>query len=288
MHVVITGASSGLGAALAQEYAAAGAELTLVARRRDLLEGLQRSLPVRTHIVAYDLGNPAAACAWLPASESALGPVDVLINNAGMQIIGPTALAEPETGERLLQLNVHTPMRLTRAVLPGMIARGHGCIVDMASMAALAPTPCMYYYNASKGALAAASEALRGELRKTGVHVVTVYPGPILTDMGKAGMEKYELTWGLRMQPIGRADVLARRVRRAVERRRARVIYPRAYTMTRWFPGLTRWFMDRFTPPLARTPSTGVATGAAADEGSRGSTGRSSAPSAEARGPNTE
>jgi hypothetical protein len=80
--------------------------------------------------------------------------------------------------------------------------------------------------------------------------VVTVYPGIIPTAMGTAGLEKYEPSLSVRLQPTGTTDGLAKLVVAAVERRQARVIYPRSYVVSRWFPGTTRWVMDRFAPPL--------------------------------------
>jgi len=250
MHAVVTGASSGIGAGIARRFATEGAAVTLVARRRDKLEVLAAELG-DAHVVAHDLSVPEEATAWLEEAEAAQGPIDVLVNNAGVQVIGKTAEIDVERGEMSLRLNLFTPLRLTRAVLGGMIERGHGCIVDIASMAALAPTPNMTYYNASKGALAAASEALRGELRGTGVHVVTVYPGIIPdTDMGEHGLAAYRSSRLLALQPTGTTDELAELVYRAVERKRPRVIYPRVNVLARWFPGTTRWFLDLFTPPL--------------------------------------
>lgn len=254
MHVVITGASAGIGAAIARAFAATGAHLTLVARRQALLDTLAAELNTETHVVAADLSDPATAADWLPEAEAALGPVDVLINNAGMQVIGPTASIDIERAETSLRLNLLTPLRLTHAVLPGMIERGKGTIVDIASMAALAPTAGMTWYNASKAGLAGASEAMRGELRGTGVHVVTVYPGIIPTDMGTKGLKAYRPSKMLAMQPQGTTDGLAQRIVKAVEKRRARVVYPRIYGMTRWFSPLTRWVMDRATPALAHEP----------------------------------
>ena len=131
-----------------------------------------------------------------------------------------------------------------------MLDRGRGAVVNIASMAALAPTPSMTYYNASKAGLAGASEALRGELRGTGVDVLTVYPGIIETDMAERGIAAYGPSRALRMQPRGDAAVLARKLRRAIERRRARLVYPRVNVLARWFPSITRWVMDRFTPRL--------------------------------------
>jgi short-subunit dehydrogenase len=108
----------------------------------------------------------------------------------------------------------------------------------------------MYYYNASKGGLACASEGLRGELRGTGVHIVTVYPGPVATDMGVNGLAKYESTWASRLSPMGNAETLGKLVVRAVEKKKARVVYPRSLAAAVMFPSLARWVTAMFTPPL--------------------------------------
>ena len=249
MHTVITGASSGIGAGLAREYARAGASLTLVARRGELMDQLAAELGVKCHVVAADLSDPAQATAWLAAAESALGPVDVLINNAGVQIVAPTVGISLEDARNLVELNLQTPLALIHAVLPAMLQRNSGAIVNVASMAALAPTPGMTAYNAAKGGLAAASESLRGELRKTAIRVVTVYPGPVHTPMGDAAYAAYPPTLGPKLLPTGNTTTLARRIRRAVERRSARVIYPWIYTVLRSFPATTRVALDLSTPP---------------------------------------
>jgi len=253
MHIVVTGASSGIGEAIARELAKLpGARLTLVARRGERLARLSRELGPTAHVVVRDLSQPNDAESVIDEAEAASGPVDVLVNNAGSQIIADTAAVDVAEGEASLALNLVTPLRLVRRVLPGMLARRSGAIVDIASMAALAPTPRMTYYNASKAGLAAASEALRGELRGSGVHVVTVYPGIIdETSLAQAALARYRSTPMLRLQPRGTAAELARRVRRAIERRSARVVYPRMNAFARWFPTLVRWVIDRFTPQLA-------------------------------------
>lgn len=250
-HVVITGASAGIGAGIARELARAGASLTLVARRRELLERLAAEVGVPCHLVPRDLSEPSTD--WLREAEAALGPVDVLVNNAGVELVARYDETDMARAERLLRLNLHVPLALTRAVLPGMLARGRGTIVDVASVAALAPMRGYVVYAASKAGLAAASEALRGELRGTGVHVVTVYPGPIHTDLGHAAVADLEPSPWVDRVPWGTTEGLARLVRRAIERRRARVIYPRVYALARWFPWLARALTDWTAPRPRRT-----------------------------------
>src|SRR6185436_18406316 len=101
---------------------------------------------------------------WVPDAEAAHGPIDVLVNNAGMENTGPTAAADVEACKKLFQLNLVTPILLSRRLLPEMLARKSGMIVNVASVAALTPPPMQAYYGASKAGLAAFSEATRGEL----------------------------------------------------------------------------------------------------------------------------
>lgn len=246
MHVVVTGASSGIGEAIARAYGARGASVTLIARREERLRQLADTLPGSSHVAPVDLLDLDAATEWIEAAEAKLGPIDVLVNNAGMQIVDPFTETESVDGERVIRLDLLAPMRLSRAILPAMLARGRGTIVDLVSLAAIAPTPYMAYYNAAKGGYGAFSEGLRGELRGTGVHVLTVYPGPVKTAMADAALEVYgEMPGPI---PTGTTEELARRICRAVDRRCPRLIYPRFYWLARWFPGTTRFLMDRLTP----------------------------------------
>lgn len=248
MHVAITGASSGIGAALVREFSNHGAAVTLVARRRELMDEIVRPLSGRTLVLPADLSCVDRACDWIGPAQEAMGPIDVLINNAGVQIVAPAHSVQAAQGEALLAVDLLTPLRITAAVLPQMRARGAGTIVDVASVAALAPTPGMWHYNAAKAGLAAASEGLRAEVRRSGVHVVTVYPGPVDTAMARAGYAAYPPSISVRLTPQGTPERLAHLVRRAVERRKARVIYPWPYILVRHFPALSRWFLDRLAP----------------------------------------
>ena len=250
MHVAVTGASSGLGEAMAREFARAGADVTLVARRRDVLERIAAELPGRSFVVAQDLSDPPRAAGWIAEAEAALGPIDVLIGNAGLLTLGPVATFDPDEGERMINVNLLSPIRLMRAVLPGMLARKRGVIVNVTSLVALVPVPDWLYQAAGKVGSATFSEVLREEVRGTGVHVMTVYPGMTDTPMTQAGLDVYGRTGITRLIPLGDAATLARRLRRAVERRRPRLIYPRFYTLARWFPRLAQLLSARFAPRL--------------------------------------
>jgi len=253
-HVAITGASSGIGAALARELAKhlPGARLTLVARRKELLEALAAELGPTCRAVAHDLADAERAADWVPGAEAAHGPIDVLVNNAGMENTGPTAAADVETCKKLFQLNLVTPILLSRRLLPEMLARKSGMIVNVVSVAALTPPPMQAYYGASKAGLAAFSEATRGELAGSGVHLLTVYPGPVKTSMGEAGWAALGGRENLPPVPEGTPEELARRIRRAMEKRKSRLIYPRFYVTARWLPWLSRFLTDRYAPRALR------------------------------------
>jgi short-subunit dehydrogenase len=189
----------------------------------------------------HDLSELAYATAWIADAERAHGPIDVLINNAGVDNSGPVASMDLELGNRLLALNLQTPIALIRALLPAMLARGRGSIVNVASIAALAAPPRLATYAASKAGLAAFSESIHIELRARGVHVLTVYPGPVATPMAELVYGAFGGRRGtLKLLPEGRADVLARRIRRAQQAHAARLIYPRFYWLARWFPAIAQ------------------------------------------------
>jgi short-subunit dehydrogenase len=128
-----------------------------------------------------------------------------------------------------------------------MLARGSGTIVNVASVAAIAPMPMQALYAGSKAGMSTWSEALRNELRGTGVNVLTVYPGPVATPMGDRGYAAVGGRKGLvGLMPEGTPDVLAVRIRRAIERRRARLVYPRFYFLSRhlvWLPRFLGWLV---------------------------------------------
>ena len=247
MHIVITGASSGIGAALARELGKdAENSLTLLARRREPMEKLASELAASCFVRPHDLSDEARATSWIAEAEEQGGPIDVMINNAGVENTGWAHDADPDAGLRLLRTNVISPMLIARALLPGMIARGSGTIVNVASVAAFAAMPLMAWYGASKSALATFSEVLRAEVAQHGVHVLTVYPGPIKTPMSENAYAVYGGRKGVvGLIPQGSPETLARLVRRAIERKEPRVVYPSFYELGRRMPLLARWLGER-------------------------------------------
>jgi short-subunit dehydrogenase len=157
-------------------------------------------------------------------------------------------------------LNFLSPVRLMRAVLPGMLARRSGVIVNVTSLAALVAIPDWIYQAASKTASATFSEALRVETKGSGVHVMTVYPGMTDTPMAQGGLDAYGRAGLAAMIPLGDSAVLARRLRRAVERRNKRLIYPRFYALARWFPRISAWLASRVAPRVGTTADKSMGT----------------------------
>jgi short-subunit dehydrogenase len=259
MHVVVTGASSGIGRAIAVAYDKPGNELSLVARRLSLLEELRNEIGTDSYAIRADLADPADPVGWLREAEAHFGPVDILVNNAGVSYVEPMLGIDPQRIATLFQVNVHVPIAAIHHVLPGMLARRSGVIVNIASNAAFSPAPYFCHYTASKGALGNFSESLRMELKKSGVHVLSVYPGPVETPMGDRNWGQLKDSRSARMAPIGNAPELARLVVDAVEKRKARIIYPRFYLLGWWFPSIGRWIAERFVPEAtgAVTPPLG-------------------------------
>ena len=255
LHVVVTGASSGIGEALVREYVKAGAKVTMLARRQEKMEAIAKDVGGTTQIFAWDLSNVETCCGWIEPAEEAFGPIDILINNAGAQIVAQVIDTEPANAQRMMDLDLMVPLRLIQDILPKMVERNRGSLINISSLAGLAPTPGMFYYSAAKAGLGAASESLRGELRKTKINVLTVYPGPVDTPMARTAIEKIGDSGAVSMMAQGTTDVLAKWIRKANEKGRGRIIYPRVYGIVRHFPNLTRWAMDRFTPIPKKLPS---------------------------------
>jgi hypothetical protein len=186
-HALITGASAGIGREFARQLASRAQSLVLIARREERLNELREELNQRYPNVAVsvrkadlaDLAQINELAAWLDHEAIA---VDLLINNAGLGDSGVFATSDPIRNEQMTLVNIVALTTLTRRLVPKMIARGHGGILNVSSSAAFLPIPDCAVYAATKAYVNSFSEALRVELWGTGVDVCSLCPGPVQTE----------------------------------------------------------------------------------------------------------
>jgi short-subunit dehydrogenase len=184
-HALVTGASSGIGAAIAREYAGRGVPLVLTARRGDRLQALAEELRPRVGVEVFpeDLSDPAGARRLVEAIHARGLVVSHLVNNAGYGVPGRYLSRDWEVHAAFLQVMVVSVAELTRRLLPGMEARGFGRVLNVASLAALVPSSAGHtLYAASKAFVIRFSEALAREERARGVHVTALCPGMTWTE----------------------------------------------------------------------------------------------------------
>lgn len=196
-RALVTGASAGIGKAFAEALAADRYDLVLVARNRERLEELARTLE-HTHAVSVEVDpadlTEAAALGKIEARIAADPQLDLVINNAGFGTVGPFAELDADGEEQEIRLNVVALVRLTRAALPQMIARKSGSIINVSSLAAMQPGPANATYAATKAYVNSFTEALHEELRGTGVYVQALCPGFTHTEFqDRAGVDKNEV-----------------------------------------------------------------------------------------------
>src|SRR5690349_25122835 len=248
-HVAITGAAGAIGSALARAMRAAWPDAELALVDRDEPTG-----------VAAEVGGTAYACDLanldgLPGIVSRIeenGPIDGLVNCAGVMRVRDVAAWRWEDARELVMIDLLAPLRLQDLVVRGMVERGHGVIVNVASMAGRVPLKGCAFYGAAKAGLSMASEIAHAELRRRGVHVVTVYPGPVSSELERAARAQYKEDPFARVAPLGKAEPLARRVLDAIVNRKPRVIYPPWYEIGFRAPGLASRFSLEFGPdPLS-------------------------------------
>jgi uncharacterized protein len=188
---IVTGASAGIGEGFARSYAKQGATLMLVARRKERLEKLASEIG-GAEIVEADLSTDTGVAAVLAAIGDR--PVARLINNAGSGLRGEFAALDGEAQAAMVRLNCISLLALSRGVLPGMIARKSGGILNVASTASFQPGPWMATYYATKAFVLSLSEALHEEVKDAGVRVAAICPGPTLTEFADvAGMDETPL-----------------------------------------------------------------------------------------------
>ena len=183
-HVLVTGGSRGIGAAIAEAFHGAGARVSLVARSSAPIE--EAAARFGGTAVGADLGDASQVDGLIARVEEAAGPIDVLVNNAGVEIHRHLADHTADEIRSSIAVNLAAPMELTRQVLPGMLERGRGHVVNVSSMAAAVGFPGMTTYAASKAGLTSFSRALTMDLKGLPVGVTSVEIGTVPTDMLRA------------------------------------------------------------------------------------------------------
>jgi uncharacterized protein len=221
--VVVTGASSGLGRAIALAAAERGARVGLIARSHDALRATLEAAGGRGAVAACDLADAESTTAAIDALRAALGPVDLLVCAAGVGAFGPFADIDPAAIDALVATNVLGTLHPVAAVVPDMVARGRGRIVLIGSIAGRIGVPQESTYATTKAAVAGLGRSLAAELAGHGVVVTTVHPGPVDTPFFATRRHPYARRWPRPLPP----DRVARSVLRAVERGRTDVVLPR-------------------------------------------------------------
>ena len=236
---VVTGASSGIGECIARELSRRGHQLVLVARSGDKLEALAAELG-NAHVIAADLTDRGARAA-LPGQVEALGlTTDVLINNAGYSTMGPVHRADADDEMRMIELDVVAVADLCTRFLPGMVGRGRGAVLNVASTAAFQPLPGQASYAASKSFVLSYTQSVSAELKGTGVSVTALCPGPVHTGFGeRAGISDDDAEDALPAFMWVEADEVARQAVAGLDRGRLVVIPGAANRVASVFAQLT-------------------------------------------------
>lgn len=254
--IIVTGASSGIGAAVARLFASQGYRVVLAARRLERLESLAEEINAgggQSLVVATDLFKFEDIQKLVAVTISEFGQVDVLVNNAGFGRLKWLEQLDPVRDiQEQLQINLAATILVAREVLPHMIARRKGHILNMASLGGFIATPTYTAYSASKFGVRGFTEALRREVGVYGIHVTGVYPGGVRTEFKQhTGADRKTgrtTPASLRLEP----EEVARAVLNAVRRPKRTVIMPWQMRFLVWLnshlPGLVDWVIEnRFT-----------------------------------------
>lgn len=208
--VVITGASSGIGLATARLLSGRGHALLLLSRRLAPMQQLQ--LP-NSLALAVDITDRAAVLAAVAEAEARFGPVDAIINNAGVMLLGTIATQDPEQWDRMLDVNVRGLLNGIHAVAGGMVERKHGTIINISSVAGRKAFPNHVAYVGTKFAVTGLSENLREELSPSNVRVITIEPGAVDTELlshtTDEGIKAGYNDWKQEMGGVLTADTIA-------------------------------------------------------------------------------
>jgi len=209
---LVTGASGGLGGAIARALHAQGATVALSGTRREALEALAGELGARVHVTPCDLSDPSAVEALVPAAETAMGSLDILVNNAGVTRDNLFVLMKDAEWNAVIAVDLTAAFRLARASLKGMMRRRYGRIIGIASIVGVTGNPGQGNYAAAKAGMIGMSKALAGEVASRGITVNCIAPGFIASPMTDALNDKQRVKI-LATVPMGRlgagADIAA-------------------------------------------------------------------------------
>ena len=220
--VLITGASRGIGREIAVAASKRGARVGLMARSKDELVEVLDACGGNGALAVGDIAERAQAEGAMATLQKELGPADILVNNAGIGAYGPVVETEVETIEKMMRVNYFGTVYATKAVLPGMIERGKGHIVMLASIAGRIGAPLEAGYSASKFAMVGFGEALAFEIKRKGIGLSIIDPGPVETHFAEARGVPFAANTPKPVQP----DAVAALVMRAVERNRMERFIP--------------------------------------------------------------
>jgi len=253
-RILITGAAGGIGKILTGLLAAKGARLCQLVRQGALAEApesIDAAFPGHSLILRCDIADAAQRQAALDAVERAWGGVDILINLAGVLEFSPFQDSDPDKLHQLLQVNLEAPMQLARGVLPGMLARRRGRIVNVGSMFGSIGFPFFSAYSASKFALRGYSQALRRELSRSGVGVTYVSPRAVNTPFNPPVVHEMAARG---MMHMDEPALVAKAILRAIEKERSEVYlgFPESFfaRLNAVLPGLVDRALGRQVPSL--------------------------------------
>ncbi len=208
---LVTGASGGIGGAIARALHGQGAAVVLSGTRREALEELAAELGERAHACPADLRDPAAADRLVSAAEAAAGPLHVLVNNAGMTRDGLALRMKDEDWQQVIEVDLGAPFRLARAALRGMLRRRAGRIIGIGSVVGATGNPGQANYAAAKAGLVGMSKALAQEVGSRGITVNVVAPGFVETAMTESlsGEQTARLTSAIPLGRMGKPEDVA-------------------------------------------------------------------------------
>lgn len=237
-HVLITGASRGIGAAMAKQFAAAGARVSVAARSTEALNAVAE--PIGASVFTVDLFDEEQTDSLIGRVEAEAGPIDVLMSNAGVEETDHFHRVDVDTLRRVTRINLEAPIVLTRHVLPGMLARNQGHLSYTSSLAGTGGFPALATYGATKAGLSNFAAALRMELRDTAITTTVIAPGPVSTDMWgvvehqEAAAPIVRRLSSLQLLPVKTPEYVAKRSVAAVKSGRRHVRTPRRLSTNFW------------------------------------------------------